>query len=127
VNDLEKVGDYCEDIVKLAQRAYEDNLEFSSEASSELEKLFEKTRTLMKHTRKAIEHDDHVAANITLTIDGEIIELIKQYKLNHVKRLGEGACISNSGLVYSDILTDIERLNDHLCNITKGILHIGKR
>ena len=127
VNDLEKAGDYCESIVKQSHRAFEHSLEFSPEAVEELELLFHKTDTLMRHTRQAMEFDDDRAATITLTIEDEINTLITQYKLNHVQRLGRGECISNAGLVFSDILTDMERLNDHLCNITKGILHIGKR
>jgi len=127
VNDLEKVGDYCEGIVTLSQRMFEEDLAFSTPAQIELEKLFEKTRTLMRHTKKALENDDHNAASITLNIDREIDELIMQYRMNHVDRLEDGMCIRDAGLVYSDVLTDIERLNDHLCNITKGILHIGKR
>jgi phosphate:Na+ symporter len=127
VNDIEKVGDYCENIVKLAQRAYEYDLTFSPNAALELEKLFDKTEALMRHTKKAILGDDHKAASITLNIEQEIDELTTQYKLNHIRRLEEGVCVSDSGLVFSDIVTDIERLNDHLCNITKGILHIGKR
>ncbi len=127
VNDLEKVGDYCENIIKQAHRAFEYNLDFSGEAVEELERLFHKTDILMRHTRKALEDDDAASASITLTIESEIDALIDQFKLNHVMRLGRGECISNAGLVFSDILTDLERLNDHLCNITKGILHIGKR
>ncbi|HDQ03419.1 MAG TPA: Na/Pi cotransporter family protein [Deltaproteobacteria bacterium] len=127
VNDLEKVGDYCEGIVILAQRAFENNLAFSDEAAIEIEKLFEKTETLMKQTRKAMQDNDQTAALITLNIEKELDELINQYKLNHIKRLENNICISNAGLVFTDILTDLERLNDHLCNITKGILHLGKR
>jgi len=127
VNDIEKVGDYCESIVTLAQRTYENDLVFSPNAQAELAKLFDKTEVLMRHTQKALNRNDQAAATITLTIEREIDELITQYKLNHMTRLEEGICINEAGLVYSDILTDIERLNDHLCNITKGILHIGKR
>lgn len=127
VNDIEKVADYCENIVRLAQRAYEHDLTYSPHALQELEKLFDKTEALMRHTKKAILNDDHKAASITLNIEQEIDELTAQYKMNHVKRLEDGICFSDAGLVYTDILTDIERLNDHLCNITKGILHIGKR
>jgi phosphate:Na+ symporter len=127
VNDIEKVGDYCEGIVTLAQRAYEHDLSFSQPAKAELEKLFDKTATLMRQTKKAMDYNDQKAATITLNIEHEIDELIDQYKLNHLMRLEEGVCIGDAGLVYSDILTDLERLNDHLCNITKGILHIGKR
>jgi len=127
VNDLEKVGDHCEDFVRLSQRLFEEELSFSDFAQDELEKLFGKTAKLMDLTKKAMQNDDHDAARITLTIDMEIGDLILQYKFNHVRRLGEGTCASDAGLVYSDILTDIGRLNDHLCNITKGILHIGKR
>jgi phosphate:Na+ symporter len=127
VNDLEKVGDYCEGIVLLSQRAYENDLVFSDLAARELERLFDKTDALMRQTKKAMEHNDQKAATITLTIEAELAELIAQYKLNHIKRLENSICISNAGLVFNDILTNIERLNNHLCNITKGILHLGKR
>ena len=127
VNDLERVGDYCESIVKSSQRGYEHDLRFSSPANMELGKLFEKTRVLMRQTKKAIENDDHRAAAITLNIDREIHDLVRQCRSNHIDRLERGDCIGDAGLVYSDVLTAIERMDEHLCNITKGILHIGKR
>ncbi|MBN1828800.1 MAG: Na/Pi cotransporter family protein [Deltaproteobacteria bacterium] len=127
VNDLERVGDYCDDIGQLAQRLYENNLTFSDSAAGELNKIFEKTQQIIKFTHKAMRNDDHDAARITLSIEREADELIVQYKLNHLRRLVEGTCMGDSGLVFSDILTYMGRLNDHLCNITKGILHIGKR
>ena len=127
VNDLEKVGDYCEDIVILSQRAYENDLHFSDQAARELEKLFDKTEALMHQTRKAMQFNDQKAATISLAIEKELDELISNYKLNHIKRLENAICISNAGLVFNDILTNLERLNNHLCNITKGILHLGKR
>lgn len=127
VNDVEKVGDYCEDIVNLSQRLYENNLSFSPAARAEMGRLFDKTETLMKHTKQALDRNDERAARITLNIEREIDVLIDQYKLNHLKRMEEGSCIQNAGLVFSDILTYIERISNHLCNITKGILHRGKR
>ena len=127
VNDLERVGDYCQDISRLAQRLYEDNLTFSPTAQTELARLFDKTQTLMNYTRKAMSNDDHEAAGITLVIEKEIDTLAVQFRMNHIKRLEEGVCVNDSGLVFSDILTYVGRMNDHLCNITKGILHIGKR
>jgi len=127
VNDIEKVGDYCESLTRLTQRAYENDLTFSENAKNELEKLFDKTYFLMRHTRKALDDNDEKAAMVTLNIEEEIDDLIDQYKMTHLVRLEEKMCISDAGLIYSDMLTDIERLNDHLCNITKGILHIGKR
>ncbi|MCK9229974.1 MAG: Na/Pi cotransporter family protein [Syntrophales bacterium] len=127
VNDVEKVGDYCEDIVNLSQRLYEKDLSFSSQAQAEMGRLFDKTEALMKHTKQALDRNDERAARITLIIEREIDVLIDQYKLNHLKRMEEGSCIQNAGLVFSDILTNIERISNHLCNITKGILHRGKR
>jgi len=81
----------------------------------------------MEETRKAMQQNDQEAAAVTLDIQKEIDDLIGIYKINHIKRLENSVCISNAGLVFNDILTDIERLNNHLCNITKGILHMGKR
>lgn len=127
VNDLEKVGDYCENIILLSQRAYENDLQYSEEADRELQALFDKTERIMEETRKAMQQNDQEAAAVTLDIQKEIDDLIGIYKINHIKRLENSVCISNAGLVFNDILTDIERLNNHLCNITKGILHMGKR
>jgi phosphate:Na+ symporter len=127
VNDLEKVGDYCEDIAKVSQRMFEHNLSFSSQAKAELETLFEKTDVMMKHTGRAMENNDENAAKIALNIESEISELIMKNRLDHIKRMEIDVCTSDSGLVFSDILMNIERLNAHLTNITKGILHIGKR
>ncbi len=127
VNDLERVGDYCESIVRSSQRGYEHDLKFSNPADMELGKLFEKAYVLMRQTKKAIENDDHKAAAITLNLDREIHDLVRQCRSNHIDRLERGDCISDAGLVYSDVLTAIERIADHLCNITKGILHLGKR
>ena len=127
VNDVERTADYCEGIVKLARRVYENDLKFSNHAQDELNKLLNKTYTLMRHTKRAVENDDHKSAGITLNIDSEIRSLINLYRLKHIERLKENTCIGNSGLVYSDILSHIERINAHLCNITQGILHIGKR
>ncbi len=127
VNDLERVGDYCQDIATLAQRLYEDNLEFSPTAQKELDRLFDKTHAIMNFTQKALNSDDRDAAGVTLVIEKEIDELAAQFRLNHIKRLEQGVCVNESGLVFSDVLTYIGRMNDHLCNITKGILHIGKR
>ncbi|MDO9528624.1 MAG: Na/Pi cotransporter family protein [Syntrophales bacterium] len=127
VNDVERAADYCENIANSAQRFYENDLTFSEDAQDELNKLFEKTLALMRHAKKAVENNDNKSANITLNINSEIRSLIKDFRLNHIKRLEKSTCISDSGLVFSDILSYIERLNAHLCNITKGILHIGKR
>ncbi|MBW2557255.1 MAG: Na/Pi cotransporter family protein [Deltaproteobacteria bacterium] len=127
VNDLERVGDYCESIVRSSQRGYEHDLKFSSHADMELGKLFEKVYVLMRQTRKAIGNDDHKAAAITLNLEREIHALVRQCRSNHIDRLERGDCISDAGLVYSDVLSSIERVADHLCNITKGVLHMGKR
>ncbi len=127
VNDIERVGDYCENIAKVSQRVFEYNLEFSMQAKSDLKTLFEKTDVSMKHTQRAMENNDEQAAKVALNVESEINELIMKYRLDHIKRLEQDICTSDSGLVYSDLLINIERLNAHLANITKGILHIGKR
>ena len=49
--------------------------------------------------------------------------LVKRF----LKRLEKDKCHSNSGLVYSDFLMVIARINEHLCNVTQGILNVGKR
>jgi len=68
----------------------------------------------MRQTKKALQYNDQNAASITLSIEEEIDLLIGEYKLNHIKRLEDGVCISDSGLIFTDILTDLEPPVIHL-------------
>lgn len=122
VNDLERVGDYCIEICKSAEIIYEENLALTKASKAELGNLFIKTDEVMKLTKKAISENDFEAARESLEIKKRIYIKIREYKGNHIKRLRGDRYTNRSGLVYSDIIQYILRINGHLGNINKSIL-----
>lgn len=92
---------------------------------------------MMNKARKCSIAYDHKLRN-EIALDEESVDDMQKYITEYLVEITRNelaekhsrlipACISNAGLVFNDILTNIERLNNHLCNITKGILHLGKR
>jgi phosphate:Na+ symporter len=127
VNDVERIGDHCEHLMELAQKKHEEKLKFSHAAEEELKTLFDLTLEFLDLTIRSIKEDDKEAAQKTLDLEREVDSRIMKNQNNHVSRLANGTCGWEQGLVYNEILIHIEKICDHLCNITKGILHIGKR
>lgn len=50
----------------------------------------------------------------------------KQLRLNHIKRLNEGSCDPSSGVIFLDLLANLERVGDHSFNIASYVLNIDK-
>ncbi|MFH1307170.1 MAG: Na/Pi cotransporter family protein [Candidatus Micrarchaeota archaeon] len=126
VNDVERIGDYCEGICKLAERLYEHDIKFSSSAKEELNKLFDITNDALLHAKKTVENEDLNSAQKVLKLEIEIKKAISEFRHRHLKRLESGKCRNDAGLVYSDILIFTERINAHLANIAEGVTHIAK-
>jgi len=126
-NDIERAADYCMNIADAAEKLYEDDLNFSEMAKKELEEMFAITREIMMLAQMALQDDDHKAADKSIGLKRKLSEDIEYYRLKHIKRLEKLVCSNSSGLIFNDVLIFVERINTQLCNITKGILHIGKR
>ena len=71
----------------------------------------------MGHALSAFLETDLVAAGHVEPLE-QVIDLLKeQLRMNHIRRLQQGACSIHAGFVWSDILTDLERVSDHCSNI----------
>jgi len=126
VNDLEKVGDHSEKLSDLARRKHEDKHEFSKSAMKELDQMFEKATKMFGLTVDAL-GGDVVAANESFKLEKEIDELRNSFRENHVVRMSKGESIATTGLIYTDILIHIEKIGDHLENVTEASVGAGKR
>ncbi len=122
VNDVERVGDHAENILELAVRKYEQNLKFTEIANSEVEQIVAVTKSMIEDIYRTLSDEDLESAIRVLKNEEDLNALQIQLKDNHIKRLNEGKCQLLSGLVFNDLVDNLEKIGDHLTNIAQGSL-----
>ncbi|MBO8126650.1 MAG: Na/Pi cotransporter family protein [Firmicutes bacterium] len=122
VNDIERVGDHLENIAELAEFRVDSRIEFSQQAYQELAEIFTLVKGTFSETIKALETDDYNLARSVLERENETDEMERELRNNHIFRLNEGSCIPKAGIIYLDILSNLERVSDHAANIAQAVL-----
>ena len=117
VNDIERVSDHAENISELASLTIEKDLTFSSTAKEEMENIYEKVSKNFKLSLKCLEDKNQELVKDIYKIEEEVDSLEKLYKKKHMERLNNGSCTIDSGVIFLDLLTNLERISDHSCNI----------
>ncbi|MDD3801368.1 MAG: Na/Pi cotransporter family protein [Desulfuromonas thiophila] len=125
VNDLEKIGDYCENLWQLGERRIEQRIRFSSVAEAEVADLAQKTREFVCFIQKAFERRDQTIIEKAQFMENQIDTLEAQLRDNHIQRLNTGECSVNPGLIFIDMIHNFEKIGDHTHSIARAI--IGKK
>ena len=121
VSDLERIGDYAENIVEYAEALKEQNATFSEEAVSEILKMEQLILALYKETMQAYHKLDLQALERANQIEEEIDDYTEQMERNHIDRLVKGVCTPSVGAEYLSLAQNSERIGDHLTNVGKTI------
>ena len=90
---------------------------FSDDAKRELAVMIEALREIVNITVDSFVNDDFDAAAHVEPIEQVIDKLKDELKVRHIDRLQKGECTVQLGFVFSDLLTNIERVSDHCSNI----------
>ncbi|AZR74802.1 Na/Pi cotransporter [Anoxybacter fermentans] len=122
INDVERIGDHAENIAELGQIKVEEKMPFSEKAIEDLNYMFARVIETARLAIKAFSDNDLELAKKVLKFEDEVDELETTYRKNHIQRLNEGLCFPGSGVVYLDILSNLERIGDHSANIAKIII-----
>ncbi|OQY18420.1 MAG: Na/Pi cotransporter [Desulfobacteraceae bacterium 4572_35.1] len=125
VNDLEKVGDYCENLWELGERKIDKKITFSQMANEEFDLLADKTRQFLFFIQQAIENHDVDIAETAQRMENEINTIEDSLRTNHITRLNTGECSVTSGLIFIDMLHNCEKIGDHTHSVSRAIL--GKK
>jgi phosphate:Na+ symporter len=122
VNDLERIGDHCENLWQLGLRKFEGKISFSEIGDNEISTIAAKTHDFLQYIVEAMTHQDQKIGLKSIEFEDEIDELERTLRMNHINRLNTGECSVQPGLVFIDILHNFEKIGDHTFNISESIL-----
>lgn len=123
VNDIERIGDHSENIAELATTVIENNLDLSKEGIDEVNEMYNMVIKNYEEALKLINEKDHSLANKILNREEEVNKIEKSIRINHIYRLNNEKCSIDSGIVYIDLISNLERISDHCANIAKRSLY----
>ncbi|MBP5350465.1 MAG: Na/Pi cotransporter family protein [Fibrobacterales bacterium] len=124
VSDLERVGDYAENITEYADMLVQSGASFSEEAQREIAGLRELVAELYGHVAAAYADEDRDELERVFAVEERIDDYTNQMEENHLKRLADGTCSPNAGAQYISLSSNVERIADHLTNVAKSIQKI---
>ena len=121
VTDVERVGDYAENIMEYALRLKEEGVDFSDTAKEELKEVVETVDNLFDAAVKVFDERD---LTLLPKVD-ELEEMIDQFNVDletkHIERLKKEECSAQVGSVYLQTVSNLERVGDHITNIAFSI------
>ena len=123
VNDMERVGDHSMNLLDAARRKKQDGVKLSDKALKELETLAEKVDGQLQTALSLFRHQstDTDALTKVELVEEEIDQDTERLREHHVERLKNRKCSARSGMLYLDMLTDLERIGDHAENIATSV------
>ncbi len=121
-NDLERIGDHAENIMQLSEIKTEERLPFSVNALEEITDLYGKVNSMLERAIKAFELEDRILASQVVVDDDEVDEQEKTLRKLHIERINTKKCYPSSGVLYLDLISNLERVADHANNIAYLVL-----
>jgi phosphate:Na+ symporter len=123
INYIERIGDRSEDLVDLIRIAQERNIKFSQGALQGLKDLEDMVMNMYDDAIKAMTDGDIELAMKTIEIEDKVDELSRQLSDAHLERLEKSKCTVDAGVIYLDIVTNFERIGDHVYKMCLNLIN----
>lgn len=126
INDIERVGDHADNIAELALFKIDNNVVFSEKAVIEMEDMVGRVMESYELALEALKNKSRYTAQKVIEIEGVVDEMEKRLRKKHITRLNEGRCETSSGIIFLDMLSNLERISDHSSNIALAVLDVSQ-
>lgn len=124
IGDLERISDHSVNLLEAAQEMHEKRIKFTDDAQEELNVLTRAIREIVATATSAYIDENAAKAKLVEPLEAVVDDMIRELKLRHVERLRAGRCSVEHGFVFSDILTNLERIADHCSNLAVCIIEL---
>ena len=122
IGDFERISDHAVNVLESAEELRTKGLTFSKTAQRELDVLSKAVRDILALALRAFREQDMDAAGQVEPLEQVIDGLKEQMRTRHILRLQQGQCSIETGFVWCDLLTDLERTSDHCSNIAGCVI-----
>ena len=129
VSDIERAGDHAENIAELAENMQRDQVTFSKKGKADLDLISAQTLQSLQIAVEARETGAIETAESVRVLEQSVDMLEGDLREKHIKRLSKGKCEPESGVIFLDIISNLERISDHAVNIADYVraeAHIGQ-
>jgi phosphate:Na+ symporter len=120
--DIERIGDHMENIIELVDYQQRNNVRLTDIASQDLNEMFDLTIMTLEKAIKALDENNRDLAEEVLGLEDKIDKMERTLRKQHIIRMNEGLCEGNAGIVFVDIISNLERIGDHAVNIAEAVL-----
>ncbi|MCM3611272.1 Na/Pi cotransporter family protein [Planococcus sp. MERTA32b] len=122
VRDIERIGDHFENIIELIDYQVNNRVNLTEDAMEDLKEMFTLTIATVQKALDALDTTSHELAREVAEQEDLIDKMERKFRKKHILRLNEGACSAQAGIVFVDIVSNLERIGDHSVNIAEAIL-----
>ena len=122
--DYERIADHSLNLLEAAERMQSANLTYTEEAQRELKTITDAVSEVMALSLQVLREQDPAIASKVEPLEQVVDQLKETLRDNHIRRMKNGKCSMEAGIIWADILTDLERISDHCSNIAGCILDL---
>ena len=126
IGDFERISDHAVNIVRTAEEMEQKNIAFSDEAAEDLRIMYGAVQEVLMLAVDAFAKNDASIATRVEPLEQVVDQLKSALKARHIARLQRGECTILHGFVFSDLITNFERVADHCSNIAICVIQVAK-
>lgn len=117
ISDIERIGDHSENLAELAQSLQEENYRFSDTALEDLRSISSIVIDSFFHAVEARRTGNMDEVRKVSQLEDEVDNLEEELREKHIERLSSGKCKASTGVIFLDIISNLERISDHAYNL----------
>jgi phosphate:Na+ symporter len=122
INDIEKLGDYAENLAHFTQKAIDENIRFPNEVLGELRQMYKEADKMMEEIIDSMRKNDKALARSVLEREKKLNQFKIDLREKNIQRMNNQTYSAEAGILIFDMINNFEKIGDHLENIAQGIL-----
>ena len=122
VRDIERIGDHFENMIEIVEYKISNKVVLTEYAREDLNNMFDLVSLTVKQAVKSLDNMDREEALAVVQKEARIDEMERVFRKKHIIRVNEGLCNPSAGIVFVDMVSNLERIGDHAVNIAEEVL-----